>query len=63
MANTIQRLMVLDDRDEIKYKKMFSEPDTIDVKAAPMDSDPKVESDVEKVVPLKLLKGECRKIY
>ena len=60
LANTIQRLMVLDDRDEL-IQKMFSEPTTIDVKATPMDSDPKVESDVEEVVPLKLLKANAGK--
>jgi two-component system response regulator AtoC len=60
LANTIQRLMVLDDRDEI-IQKMFSEPDTIDLKSGLMGSDPEVASDVEEVVPLKLLKANAGK--
>ncbi|HUV59072.1 MAG TPA: sigma-54 dependent transcriptional regulator [Desulfatiglandales bacterium] len=60
LANTIQRLMVLDDRDEL-IQKMFSEPDTIDLKAGLMDNNPELESDVEEVVPLKLLKANAGK--
>jgi len=60
LANTIQRLMVLDDRDEL-IQKMFSEPDTIDLKAGLMNNNPEVESDVEEVVPLKLLKANAGK--
>jgi two-component system response regulator AtoC len=58
LVNTIQRLMVLDDRDEL-IQKMFSEPDTIDLKAGLMGSDPEAEPDVEEVVPLKLLKAKA----
>ena len=60
LANTIQRLMVLDDRDEL-IQKMFSEPDTIDLKAGLMNNNPEVESDVEEVVPLKVLKANAGK--
>ena len=60
LANTIQRLMVLDDRDEL-IQKMFSELDTIDLKVGVMDNNPEVESDVEEVVPLKLLKANAGK--
>jgi two-component system response regulator AtoC len=60
LANTIQRLMVLEDRDEL-IQKMFSEPDTIDLKAGLMDNNPELESDVEEVVPLKLLKANAGK--
>jgi two-component system, NtrC family, response regulator AtoC len=60
LANTIQRLMVLDDRDEL-IQKMFSEPDTRDLKAGLMNNNPEVESDVEEVVPLKLLKANAGK--
>ena len=58
LANTIQRLMVLDDKDEL-IQKMFSEPDIIDLKAGLMDNNPEVDSDVEEVVPLKLLKAKA----
>jgi two-component system response regulator AtoC len=60
LANTIQRLMVLEDRDEL-IQKMFSEPDTIDLKSGLMGSDPEVAPDVEEVVPLKLLKANAGK--
>jgi len=60
LANTIQRLMVLDDRDEL-IQKLFSEPDTIDLKAGLMDNNPEADSDVEEVVPLKLLKANAGK--
>jgi len=60
LANTIQRLMVLEDRDEL-IQKMFSEPDTIDLKAGRMNNNPEVDSDVEEVVPLKLLKANAGK--
>ena len=60
LANTIQRLMVLEDPDEL-IQKMFSELDTIDLKVGVMDNKPEVESDVEEVVPLKLLKANAGK--
>jgi len=60
LANTIQRLMVLEDRDEL-IQKMFSEPDAIDLKAGLMDNNPELESDVEEVVPLKILKANAGK--
>ena len=58
LANTIQRLMVLDDRDEL-IQKMFSEPNTIDLKSGLLASNPELEPDVEEVVPLKLLKAKA----
>ena len=60
LANAIQRLMVLDDRDEL-IQKMFSEPDTIDLKAGLMGNNPELEPDAEEVVPLKLLKANAGK--
>ena len=60
LANTIQRLMVLEDPDEI-IQQMFSEPESIDLKAGLMDNNPELESDVEEVVPLKLLKAKAGK--
>jgi two-component system response regulator AtoC len=58
LANTIQRLMVLEDSDEI-IQQMFLEPDTIDLKSGLMASNPELEPDVEEVVPLKLLKAKA----
>jgi two-component system response regulator AtoC len=60
LANTIQRLMVLEDRDEL-IQKMFSEPYDTELKGGLMDSDPEVASDAEEVVPLKLLKANAGK--
>jgi len=60
LANAIQRLMVLDDRDEL-IQKMFSEPDTIDLKVGLMDNNPELGPDTEEVVPLKLLKANAGK--
>jgi two-component system response regulator AtoC len=60
LANTIQRLMVLEDRDEL-IQKMFQEADTIDLKAGLMGSEQEVASDVEEVIPLKLLKANAGK--
>jgi len=60
LVNTIQRLMVLDDRDEL-IQKMFSEPDTIDLKVGLMGNSPELEPDAEEVVPLKLLKANAGK--
>jgi two-component system response regulator AtoC len=58
LVNTIQRLMVLEDRDEI-IQQMFPEPESTELKAGLMDSDPELGSDVEDVVPLKLLKAKA----
>jgi two-component system response regulator AtoC len=58
LANTIQRLMVLDDRDEL-IQKTFSEPETIDLTVGLKDNNQ--ESDAEKVIPLKLLKANAGK--
>ena len=85
LVNTIQRLMVLEDRDEL-IQKMFPEPESTEMnntaaeqrgnkplsavfraglsasgelKADLMDSDPELGSDVEEVVPLKLLKAKA----
>ena len=60
LANTIQRLMVLDDRDEL-IQKMFLATDTTDLKAGIMDNNPELEPDTEEVVPLKLLKASAGK--
>jgi len=58
LANTIQRLMVLEDRDELT-QKMFSEPESTDLISGLMASNPELEPDVEEVVPLKLLKAKA----
>jgi two-component system response regulator AtoC len=60
LANTIQRLMVLDNRDEL-IQKMFSKPYGTELKGGLMDSDSEGESDAEEVVPLKLLKANAEK--
>jgi two-component system response regulator AtoC len=60
LANTIQRLMVLDDRDEL-IQRMFSEPDTIEAQIDLTDKNPDLESDIEEVVPLKVLKANAGK--
>jgi len=60
LANTIQRLMVLDDKDEL-IQKMFSKPYGTELKGGLMDSDSEGESDAEEVVPLKLLKANAEK--
>jgi two-component system response regulator AtoC len=58
LANTIQRLMVLEDRDEI-IQKIFQKPDSTDLKSGRVDSDLELETGVEEVVPLKLLKARA----
>jgi two-component system response regulator AtoC len=58
LANTIQRLMVLEDRDEI-IQKIFQKPDSTDLKSGRGDSDLELETGVEEVVPLKLLKARA----
>jgi len=56
LANTIQRLMVLGDWDEVR-QQMFLGPGTTFLKPGLMDSSPEIESDIEEVVPLKRLKA------
>ncbi len=58
LANTIQRLMVLGDWDEI-MQQMFPEQYGISLQSGLMDSNTELESDVEEVVPLKLLKAKA----
>jgi len=58
LANTIQRLMVLGDWDEI-MQQMFPEQYGISLQSGLMDSYTELESDVEEVVPLKLLKAKA----
>ena len=58
LVNTIQRLMVLGDWDEI-MQQMFPEQYGISLQSGLMDSYTELESDVEEVVPLKLLKAKA----
>jgi len=58
LVNTIQRLMVLEDRNEI-IQQMLPEPESTEIKAGFMDNNPELGSDVEEVVPLKLLKAKA----
>jgi two-component system response regulator AtoC len=58
LANTIQRLMVLDDRDEI-IQQLFSEPNTAELRVGPIEKDQEIEPDTAEVVPLKSLKANA----
>jgi two-component system response regulator AtoC len=58
LSNTIQRLMVLGDWDEVK-QQMFLEPDTPFLKPDPEDSSLEADSGSEEVVPLKQLKARA----
>ena len=58
LVNTLQRLMVLGDWDEI-MQQMFPEQYGISLQSGLMDSYTELESDVEEVVPLKLLKAKA----
>jgi len=58
LANTIQRLMVMGDWDEIKSHMLF-EWEGIPLKSDLMDKNLKLESDIEEVVPMKQLKARA----
>ena len=58
LSNTIQRLMVMGDCDEIKAQ-ISLEPGTIPLKSGLMDKTMELEPDVKEVVPLKQLKDRA----
>jgi two-component system response regulator AtoC len=58
LSNTIQRLMVMGDWDEIRAQ-MFPEADDRPLRSGPMDKNLEFESDVKEVVPLKQLKDRA----
>lgn len=58
LANIIQRLMVMGDWDNIR-SQFYVEPDNTPSKSGLTDRDPKSGSDIEEIVPLKLLKARA----
>jgi len=58
LCNTLQRLMVMGDRDEIKAQ-MSLEPGTTPLKSGLMDKTMELEPDVKEVTPLKQLRGRA----
>ncbi|UCF73983.1 MAG: sigma-54-dependent Fis family transcriptional regulator [Deltaproteobacteria bacterium] len=58
LSNTIQRLMVMEERDEIK-QQLSLEPHTTPLQPGLMDKSPELEPDLGEVTPLKALKAEA----
>ncbi len=58
LANTIQRLMVMGDWDEIR-QRMSLGPYTTHLMSGLMHNNQRIESDIEEVVPLKQLKARA----
>jgi two-component system response regulator AtoC len=58
LSNTIKRLMVLGDWDQI-MAQMFPEPESVSVKSDPAVKEAKPKPDLEEIIPLKLLKTKA----
>jgi len=58
LSNTIQRLMVMEEWDEIK-QQMSLEPHTTTLQPGLMDKSPELEPDLRELTPLKALKAEA----